>query len=128
MNVLLPTPDGAGLANLDFSKGMSTNEWEVLNANLMFLIIVVSLCVGIVFLLIGKMQQNNLNRDNLNHDNLSWDNLNHDNLSQDNLNQDNLNQDNLNRDNLNHDDLNRDNLNKNNLNEDNSKTSKDTIS
>ena len=128
MNVLLPTPDGAGLAYLDFSKGMSTNEWEVLNANLMFLIIVVSLCVGIVFLLIGKMQQNNLNRDNLNHDNLSWDNLNHDNLSQNNLNQDNLNQDNLNRDNLNHDDLNRDNLNKNNLNEDNSKTSKDTIS
>lgn len=84
MNVLLPTPDGAGLANLDFSKGMSTNEWEVLNANLMFLIIVVSLCVGIVFLLIGKMQQNNLNRDNLNHDDLNRDNLNKNNLNEDN--------------------------------------------
>lgn len=84
MNVLLPTPDGAGLAYLDFSKGMSTNEWEVLNANLMFLIIVVSLCVGIVFLLIGKMQHNNLNRDNLNHDDLNRDNLNKNNLNEDN--------------------------------------------
>ncbi len=45
--------DGHGLGELDLSKGFSVGELEILNANILFVIIVVSVCVGGIMIWMG---------------------------------------------------------------------------
>jgi len=49
--------DGHGLGGLDLSKGFSTDDIAVLNANLLFVIIVVSVCVGGVMIFSGLVKE-----------------------------------------------------------------------
>lgn len=49
--------DGHGLGGLDLSKGFSMDDIAVLNANLLFVIIVVSVCVGGLMILNGIIKE-----------------------------------------------------------------------
>ena len=49
--------DGHGLGGLDLSKGFSVNDIAVLNANLLFVIIVVSVCVGGLMIFSGMIKE-----------------------------------------------------------------------
>lgn len=52
MNVLL-SPSSSGLANVDFSQGFSTNNVDVLNANILWSVIIISIILGAIFIIIG---------------------------------------------------------------------------
>ncbi|MDE7476884.1 MAG: zf-HC2 domain-containing protein [Lachnospiraceae bacterium] len=49
--------DGHGLGGLDLSKGFHIEDVAVLNANLLFLIIVASVCIGGVLICIGMIKE-----------------------------------------------------------------------
>ncbi len=51
MNLLLSTSSCDGLGNVDFSQGFYSNNLEVFNANILCSIIVISLVVGIIFII-----------------------------------------------------------------------------
>lgn len=53
--------DGHGLGGLDLSKGFSMDDIAVLNANLLFVIIVVSVCVGGVMIFSGLVKEKKAN-------------------------------------------------------------------
>ncbi|MGN0484979.1 MAG: zf-HC2 domain-containing protein [Lachnospiraceae bacterium] len=61
LNVFLSDASGYGVENLDLSKGFFTNDMAVLNANILFTMIVVSVCLGGCFIFIGKRKEKQKN-------------------------------------------------------------------
>ena len=50
----IPGAVSSGLENLDLTQGFSTSDYDVLNANILFTVIVVSVCVGAVWMWLGS--------------------------------------------------------------------------
>lgn len=55
MNFLLGSSNSQGLKNINFKNGFYTEDWAVFNANLMLMILIVSIIVGVCVMIIGKI-------------------------------------------------------------------------
>lgn len=53
VGIFIPESASAGLEYLDLAQGFSTSDYDVLNANILFTVIVVSVCVGVVWMWFG---------------------------------------------------------------------------
>ena len=57
LNIFMPSPDGYGLENLDLKEGFHMDNIAAFNANLLFTVIVCSICVGVTFIYIGYRKE-----------------------------------------------------------------------
>lgn len=57
LNLFLPPPGGYGLKYLDLSKGFDIKYIEAFNANIFFVVIVLSIFLGAVFLFLGFLKR-----------------------------------------------------------------------
>lgn len=53
LNIFMPTADGYGLENLNFKAGLNLENPAAFNANILFIIIVLSVCIGGAWIWIG---------------------------------------------------------------------------
>ena len=53
LRIFIPGAESAGLECLDLAQGFSTSDYNVLNANILFTVIAVSMCVGAVWMWLG---------------------------------------------------------------------------
>ena len=57
VGIFIPESASAGLENLDLAQGFSTSDYDVLNANILFTVIIVSLCVGALWMWLGYRKE-----------------------------------------------------------------------